>query len=104
MIELLIDRRTREPIVAKPVGSPWGFREFDGPNLCVVTMADPPAELLAAIDAGRVVANPFAEYAPNPVTKRPVMVRQSTVKLKFADVRRGARVRAADMESELARP
>ncbi len=98
MIDLLIDKRTRMPIVAKPAGSVWGSREIDGPNLCVVQMDDPPAELAATLAAGRVAANPFAEYAPDPVTARPVMVRQSTVKLKSADVRQGARVRAADME------
>ena len=98
MIDLLINKRTRMPIVAKPAGSVWGSREIDGPNLCVVQMDDPPAELAAAIDAGRVEANPFAEYAPDPATGRPVMVRQSTVKLRSADVWRGARVRAADME------
>ncbi len=104
MIDLLIDKRTRQPIVAKPAGSKWGYRELDGPNLCVVTLEDPPAELAATLAAGHVAANPFAEYAVDPVTQRPLMVRQSTVKLKSTDTRQGARVRAADMEGELARP
>ena len=94
MIELLINKRTRLPIAAKPVGSPWGRREIDGPNLCVVQMprADLPPALVARVEKHRVAANPFAEYAEDPVTKRPVMVRQSTIELRPADVRAGASV------------
>ena len=118
MIELLINKRTRLPIVAKPAGSPWTAREVDGPNLCVVRMprADLPAELAASLNRHRVAANPFAEYetAPacqgdaeaspacqgdaeaSPATNLPRMVRQSTIELRPADVRPGASVRFAD--------
>ena len=99
MIELLINKRTHLPVVAKPPFSPWTARELDGPNLCVVALEDPPAELAASLDRHRVAANPFAECAEDPITKRPVMVRQSTIKLRWVDVRRDARVRMADVET-----
>ena len=92
MIELLINKHTRLPIVAKPPGSPWTARELDGPNLCVVTLDDPPAELATRTGVRGVAANPFAEYETDPVTKLPRMVRQSTIELCPADVRRGASV------------
>ncbi len=108
MIDVLINKRTRLPVAAKPAGSKWGYREIDGPNLCVVTLDDPPAELAARVAKRGVVANPFAEYAvdpawqgdaeASPVTKLASMVRQSTVKLRANDVRRGASVRLTDME------
>ena len=109
MIELLINKRTRLPIVAKPAGSPWGYRELDGPNLCVVALDDPPAQLVARLDrtstssveSHRVAANPFAEYAIEEITKRPVMVRQSTIELRAADVRCGARVRIEDCRLQI---
>ena len=104
MIDLLINKRTGLPIVAKPAGSAWGYREIDGHNLCVVSAcggprADRPAERLARLDKRRVAANPFAEYEMDPVTKLPRMVRQSTFKLRPADARRGAMVRMADVET-----
>ncbi len=103
MIDLLINRKTRLPIVAKPAGSKWGYREIDGPNLCVVQIDDPPAELAARVAKHGVVANPFAEYEQRELTPggatRSVMVRQSTVKLKSADVRAGARVAMDSMEA-----
>jgi len=98
MIDLLINRHTRLPIVAKPAGSVWGRREMDGPNLCVIQMTGEGAELAARLAASGVIANPFAEYAIDPVTNCPVIVRQSTVQVRAADVRRGALVQAADME------
>jgi len=108
MIELLINKHTRLPIAAKPAGSPclpdggrraWTARELDGPNLCVVTLEDPPAELATAVGRRGVGANPFAEYETDPTTKLPAMVRQSTIEFRAADVRPGASVRLADMET-----
>lgn len=96
MIELLINKRTRLPIVAKPPGSPWSARELDGPNLCVVTLNDPPAELAEAVARRGVAGNPFAEYETDPTTKLPRIVRQSTIELRAADVRSGASVRIED--------
>ena len=98
MIDLLINRHTRLPIVAKPAGSVWGRRELDGPNLCVVQMTGEGAELAARLAASGVIANPFAEYATDPATDEPVMIRQSAIRVPVADVRQGAVVRAADME------
>lgn len=69
MIELLINKRTRLPVAAKPAGSRWGYREIDGPNLCVVMMDDPPAELAVRVAKRGVVANPFAEHETDPITK-----------------------------------
>ena len=96
MIELLINRHTRLPIAAKPVGSPWTARELDGPNLCVVMLDDPPVELAKAVGRRGVAANPFAEYETDPMTTFGRMVRQSTIELRTADVRPGASVRIAD--------
>jgi len=105
MIDLLINRRTRLLIAAKPApdgigaSSGWGYRELDGPNLVVVQMEDPPAELAARLDRHRVVANPFAEYETDPTTKLPRMVRQSTVKLRRVDVWHKATVAMAKTET-----
>lgn len=100
MIDLLINKRTRLPVVAKPAGSKWGRRERNGPNLCVVHLHDPPTKLAARIAKRGVVANPFAEHENRPQwtggPPRRVMVRQSTIKLRSADVRQDARVRMAN--------
>ena len=98
MIDVLINKLTRLPVAAKPAGSRWGYREIDGPNLCVVTLDDPPAELARRVAARGVAANPFAEYAGDPVTKLAAMVRQSTIRLRPDDVRPGVSVRLTDME------
>jgi len=108
MINLLINKRTRLPIAAKPLGSPWTARELDGPNLCVVTLDDPPAELAALSYEGCVVANPFAECETDPeqLTIGPSgairMVRQSTIELPVRDVRPGASVRIEDCRLQIA--
>ena len=94
MIDVLINRHTGIPIAAKPAGSNWSARETDGPDLCVVVLGDPPAEVAAR--ATGVAANPFAEYAVDPTTKLPRMLRQSTIRLRT--VVAGATVKMTDME------
>ena len=99
MIELLINKQTRKPIAAKPAGGRWTARELDGPNLCVVELIDPPEDLAQAVARRGVVANPFAERGTDPVTGLAVMIRQSTVKLRQAHVRPGARLALTDTEA-----
>ncbi len=99
MIDLLVNRQSRMPITAKPAGSAWSPREWDGPKLCVVQMADPPAELVAKLSAGGVVSSPFAEHTMDSTVGHLVMSCQSSILMPASYMQAGRAVTLADMEA-----